>query len=475
MRPNSDIAARQGERGDAAGRAVTARRRTERGPMDFWGHVYDLRRKSLIPREWSRDHLRPHLEKPRGPFLPNTITTEPSNRSVKIDGSDPGYSVKNGQSPKAWRVQEGVFRLVVDPDDDREVRRTPSHGLPIPARRSRLQAVPQAGAMSDFSLVDALVAFAQQPYDPLPGGRRTPIAKAGELRPILDAGERWYTWPVDDGKLFEHTGIRLRSYSRLDKNIELKHALHERFVQAGCDERTRIVKYYVEVFGGIHGLAPGILRDYACDRAEGLASHSLERIASRSKALVLHDPLRYAIYDSRVSVSLNYLIIRRIGHGRGYLGQHDGRKCFPLPPSQNKLVQHAQSTCRTLAERFGLDFYDDSPSTGSEHFYLDYLNSLRDCARRLGELRQRKICIHFVESMLFGLAERCAAGLSAADRLSAPLDMTVQACPECGGSRFDLGRSGDTLRCRNCGERLTAARLVAASAPLTDDGSSVDS
>ena len=318
--------------------------------------------------------------------------------------------------------------------------------------------------MSDFNLVDALVAFAQQPYDPFPGGRRTPVAKAGDLRPILDAGEHWYTWPVDDGKLFEHTGITLRSYSRLDKNIELKHALHERFVQVPCDERTRIVKYYVEVFGGIRGLAPDILRDYACDRAKSLAGHGLERIASRSKALVLHNPRRYAIYDSRVSVSLNYLIIRRVGMTTGTsVTTNRRRKCFPLPPSQNRLIQHAQSTCRTLAERFGIAFYDETPSPGSGHFYLDYLRSLRDCARRLGELRQRRICIHFIESMLFGLAERCAAGLSAADRLSAPLNMTVQACPGCGGSRFDYEQTGDTLRCRGCGERLTAAQLVARS------------
>ena len=337
-----------------------------------------------------------------------------------------------------------------------------------------MQAAPQTGAMSDFNLVDALVAFAQQRYDPFPGGRRTPRARAGELRPILDAAEHWYTWPVDDGKLFEHTGIRLRSYSRLDKNIELKHALHERFMYAPCDERTRLVKYYVEVFGGIHGLTPSILRDYACDRAESLARHGLERIASRSKALVLHNPVTYAIYDSRVSVSLNYLIIRRIGHGHGYLGQHDGRRCFPLPPSKNKLVWHAQSTCRTLAERFGIDFYDDSPSRGSEHFYFDYLGSLEDCARRLSELRQRRICIHFVESMLFGLAERCAAGLFAADRLSAPLDMTVQACPRCGGRQFDPGRNGDTVKCRGCGERLNAAQLVASPAPLVGEARSTD-
>ena len=409
-----------------------------------------------------------------------------------MDGSNPGNYIKKGQLPKAWRVRKGVFRLIVDPHDDKKtqdaeltrarhrarlaLRRTPSGGSVV-AHRQVARIHPQGrdvDAMTDFSLVDALVAFAQQPYDPFPGGnRRPPVAKAGDLRPTLDAGEHWYTWPVDDGKLLKHTDIRLRSYSRLDKNIELKHALHERFVQAPSDERTRIVKYYVEVFGGIHGLAPDILRECACDRAKSLASHGLERIASRSKALVLHDPQRYAIYDSRVSVSLNYLIIRRIGHGRGHLGQKDGRKCFPLPPSQNALIQNAQRTCKTLAERFGIDFYDDSPSPDSEHFYRVYLRCLKDCAQRLGKLRHRRFCIHFVESMLFSLAERCAAGLFAADRLSAPLAITVQTCPGCGGSRFDLRQHGDTLKCRDCGRRLTAAQLVTAST-AREDGAPAD-
>ena len=327
--------------------------------------------------------------------------------------------------------------------------------------------------MSDFNLVDALVAFAQQPYDPFPAGRRTPVAESGDLRPIADAGEHWFTWPIDDAKLLEDTGIRLRSYSRLDKNIELKHALHDCFASAPCAERKRLVKYYIETFGGIRGLAADHVRDYACNRAKSLAGEGLGRIGSRSKALVLHNPVRYAIYDARVSVSLNYLTIRRIGHEHGYLGQNDGRKCFPLPPSQNTLIRNAQRTCKTLAERFGIDFYDDSPSAHSEHFYRVYLRCLKDCAQRLGESRQRRFCIHFVESMLFSLAERCAAGLFAADRLSAPLDMTVQVCPGCGGSRFDLPQQGDTLRCRGCGRRLTAAQLVTASTPR-EDGAPAD-
>lgn len=95
--------------------------------MDFWGHVYDLRRKGLIPREWSRDHLRRHLQKPRGPFSANTITTVPSNQSVKIDGSDPGNSVKNGSRRRRGafgRVYSGWSSILTAIGESDERRRT---------------------------------------------------------------------------------------------------------------------------------------------------------------------------------------------------------------------------------------------------------------------------------------------------------------------------------------------------------------
>ena len=44
-----------------AGRAVTAPGEQEENAVDFWGRIYDPRSKGLIPREWKRAHLRPHL------------------------------------------------------------------------------------------------------------------------------------------------------------------------------------------------------------------------------------------------------------------------------------------------------------------------------------------------------------------------------------------------------------------------------
>ena len=280
--------------------------------------------------------------------------------------------------------------------------------------------------MGDFDLARAIVALANKPFDPLPFGLRTPLGEQHRLRRVVDTVE-WYAWPIDSARLRERTGITLRSYSELDRNIELKHSLHERFRNAPVDEREGLVRYYVTTWGGIN-IPVDTRRRYARERAESLADSGLAGIASRSKALVLHDPSRYAIYDSRVAVSLNHLVIRRVGHGRSYIGQRDGRKCFPLPPTRAGWTQDAHRACRTLCERFDIPFY----GAAAPDFYPDYLRCIREAASMLSDSEHRGICMHWVESMLFGMAQRCAAGLQAACRLSEPLSFTVVAGPRKG-------------------------------------------
>lgn len=277
--------------------------------------------------------------------------------------------------------------------------------------------------VSDFDLPRAIVALANEPFDPMPGGMKTPETARGKLRRVVDTVE-WYTWPIDAERLHARTDTTLRCHSALDRNIELKHALHARFRNALGDERERLVDYYVRTWGGIN-VGEDTRRRYAREHATTLADEGLTNIASRSKALVLHDPSRYAIYDSRVAVSLNYLVIRRVGYVRGYIGQKDGRKCFPLPPPRSQGIRDAHRACTTLTERFDIPFY----AATTPDFYDDYLRAIRGAAWRLSESERREICIHWVESMLFGLAERCAAGLHAACRFSEPLSFTRVAGP----------------------------------------------
>ncbi len=88
----------------------------------FWEHVYGLRQEARIPRVWERDHLREFLERPAGPFAPNTIDTLPSNYYISKEGSEMGNSVQKGGAPKVWLVRRGQFRLIADPDDNLETQ-----------------------------------------------------------------------------------------------------------------------------------------------------------------------------------------------------------------------------------------------------------------------------------------------------------------------------------------------------------------
>ena len=308
-------------------------------------------------------------------------------------------------------------------------------------------------SVGDFDLPRAIVALANEPFDLVPSGMRTPESERDRLRRVVDTVE-WYDWPIDAEKLHEQTGITLRSHSLLDRNIELKRELHPRFRRALRDDREKLVDYYVKKWGRIN-IGDDARRRYAREHEATLAGEGLTNIASRSKALVLHDPSRYAIYDSRVAVSLNYLLIRRVGHGRGYIGQRDGRKCFPLPQPKAQAIAAAHRACRTLSERFDIPFY----AATAPDFYNDYLRVIREAAWRLSDSEHRKICMHWVESMLFGMAERCAAGLHAACRFSEPLSFTRVAGPRKAALIETLGELGLWDGSWETSEAILEARL----------------
>ena len=81
--------------------------------MTFWEAIYNLRQRGLIPRQWCRSDIRPHL---RRSFAPNTITTVPSNESISRDGKVKGDYVKRGRQAKAFRLGDGLYELIDDPE-----------------------------------------------------------------------------------------------------------------------------------------------------------------------------------------------------------------------------------------------------------------------------------------------------------------------------------------------------------------------
>ena len=126
--------------------------------MSFWDDVYTLRKQGLIPRVWTRDSLRPHLQ---GKFLPNSITTIPSNGSMTRDGKRIGNYIKRGQDARAWRVGPGEFRLVVDPDDDVATQETERQ------RAASYAHVARAIAAGDPYPLRGLPLRYDRPFDPV--------------------------------------------------------------------------------------------------------------------------------------------------------------------------------------------------------------------------------------------------------------------------------------------------------------------
>ena len=67
--------------------------------MNFWDEIYMLREQGMVPKVWTRACLRPHLQ---GKYMPNSISTIPSNGSMTRDGK------RNGQLRQTWARRESL-------------------------------------------------------------------------------------------------------------------------------------------------------------------------------------------------------------------------------------------------------------------------------------------------------------------------------------------------------------------------------
>ena len=117
--------------------------------------------------------------------------------------------------------------------------------------------------------------------------------------------------------------------SRKEKQIMLKHKLSEKMAH----ERSLETDYWIiRDWGGIKGFRKNpendaLLKQLPDFLADGkLPKEVFERISSFSKVASFLNPKLYAIYDSRVIFSLNWLIFKNYGNSK---------KLFPQPVGRN--------------------------------------------------------------------------------------------------------------------------------------------
>ena len=208
-----------------------------------------------------------------------------------------------------------------------------------------------------------------------------------ELKKILldfytsyyDRENDWYHWDIKD--VFLPKDIELPNDCRVNRNLLLKEQLHSKWSQSDEILKGKLIEYYIVKWGGIKGNKNETLHIYKTSSSQELINRGVNGVSSWSKALVIHDCNKYAIFDSRVSSSLNYLQV---------VNNTKEKILFPILPSQNKEITKANKKLKLISK--------DWLKLNKNEFYNFYLELLYITAKEL------KTNISTIEMLLFAKA-----------------------------------------------------------------------
>ncbi len=195
----------------------------------------------------------------------------------------------------------------------------------------------------------------------------------------LNTDNDWYHWKINDRYLPK--GIELLDESRVQRNLSLKEQLHSKWSKSNDKTKAELIEYYIVRWGGIKGNKPETLNIYKTKSAKELIDLGVKGVSSWSKALVLHDCNKYAIFDARVSCSLNYLQVKN---------KTKEKLLFPKLPSQNNEITTANRNLKKISKEW--------KKASNQEFYSFYLELLHATAKEL------KINISIIEMLLFAKA-----------------------------------------------------------------------
>lgn len=191
----------------------------------------------------------------------------------------------------------------------------------------------------------------------------------------VDDKNDWYSWKrINENKL--PLGIILSDGNQYEKNVELKKKLHKKWLCADINDRKTLIKYYIGTWGGIYGNSNATIDEYnnSCDTK--LICNGSNGIASWSKALCVHDPNLYGIFDARVSASLNSL---------QKIYDVEDKILYPILPSRNNTIIKGNKYFKVLGWN----------RANENDFYHVYLSHLKNVG----------IDVYTTEMLLFAKAE----------------------------------------------------------------------
>lgn len=201
-----------------------------------------------------------------------------------------------------------------------------------------------------------------------------------------------YDWPINHERL-PH-GIKICGSSCFEQNVDLKFKLNaawENFLDQNQEEELyKLAKYYVSTWGGVHRNSRQTLENYIQSEPSLLILAQKQKgVASWSKVLCIRNPEEYAIFDARVSFTLNALQVLASLQASEFIR-------FPILPSRNGAINRANPTLRK--------FFSENKISETENYYQKYLSILKSA-----EFKDYKICE--LEMLLFTAAGALASKL----------------------------------------------------------------
>lgn len=209
------------------------------------------------------------------------------------------------------------------------------------------------------------------------------------LRDYLEAHvgglDESYKWPMP--RVEPPVPITLGGGSLAAQTLRLKAELAAAWATEAVP-RMSLASWYVRKWGGIGRLSDRTLMEYVMASEVALADYRTYGVASWSKVLALRNPRQFAIFDARVSASLNALLLLT---GR--------RDCiFPALPSRNTKILAFQRWQHQNGDQTG------AGSRPLKKPYRRYLEVLRGASADLGPDGLSK-----AEMILFAHAEGLAS------------------------------------------------------------------
>lgn len=204
-----------------------------------------------------------------------------------------------------------------------------------------------------------------------------------------------YTWKYDLAVVQQSFGLHIGGANWYERTRELKSQLAQAWA-ASPSRRADLADYAVRVWGGVRGNAADTLLSYVDAVSQGKTPATHKGIASWSKVAAFSDPERHAIFDARVSFSLNAI----------QLLDEEEAPCwwFPQLPGRNTLLTQTWPILKARARTQGWS------RMGSDETYPRYITLLERAAGPLG------VGIADLEMLLFAQAEALAHQVNAVTR-----------------------------------------------------------